>query len=446
MTAMLSSGMSSIIGLGGGSTSEDAVTMYVILEESAAKNGAWYDEQVQAIAEKHGVEVSVTGMSGSMSSFSLLSGSGVGINLYARDLDVLRDTARDIAGILREQPGLEDVSDGIGETTPELRISVDKNAAMGEGLTVAQVYQQLAGLLRREVSATSMAMEGRSYDVILHLGEESTPSTDDVRALVLTATSPDGSTRDVPLADIATITETESFSSISRTSQRRYVSLSAGIAQGYNVSLVTQDVKRALDGYALPLGVEMEFSGENETIMDALEDLLYMLLLGIVIVYLIMVAQFQSLKSPLIVMFTIPLAMTGGLFALLIAGFEVSVVAMIGFVMLVGIIVNNGIVLIDYMNILRLEGKPRREAVLEASVTRLRPVLMTALTTILGLLPMAIGMGLGSDLMQPVAVTCIGGLVYATFMTLYVVPVMYDLINKKELRSVREEDLVIVEE
>ena len=170
-----------------------------------------------------------------------------------------------------------------------------------------------------------------------------------------------------------------------------------------------------------------------------------MLLLGILLVYLVMVAQFQSLKSPFIVMFTIPLAFTGGFIALLLCGMEVSVGSLIGFVMLVGIIVNNGIVLVDYINQLRLEGMERREAILEAGKTRMRPILMTSIPTILGLIDMATNDAAGTAIMQPVAVVCIGGLIYATLMTLFVVPVIYDMFNKKELRNIREEDLKMLD-
>ncbi len=185
--------------------------------------------------------------------------------------------------------------------------------------------------------------------------------------------------------------------------------------------------------------------GLREAIMDAIRQLLLMLLLGIVLVYLVMVAQFQSLRSPLIVMFTIPLAFTGGFLALLLAGVEVSVISLIGFVMLVGVIVNNGIVLVDYINQLRLEGMGRREAIIEAGVTRLRPILMTSLTTILGLIVMAFGNNVGTALMQPVALVCIGGLLYATLMTLLVVPCMYDILSRRDLRKVDEEELQLLD-
>jgi multidrug efflux pump subunit AcrB len=163
------------------------------------------------------------------------------------------------------------------------------------------------------------------------------------------------------------------------------------------------------------------------------------------LVYFVMVAQFQSLKSPFIIMFTIPLAFTGGFLGLLITGFEVSIISMIGFVMLVGIIVNNGIVLVEYIDQLRVEGMERREAILEAGITRIRPILMTSLTTILGLMIMASGKDAGVALVQPMAIVCIGGLLYATLMTLFVVPVIYDILCKNEIDVINDEDLVILD-
>ena len=238
--------------------------------------------------------------------------------------------------------------------------------------------------------------------------------------LEIAVTREDGTRETVPLSEIARCEAGETLQAISRSEQRRYITVSAELEPGYTVTLVTSAAERELRDYEAPDGIRMEFTGENETILEGMQDLLLMLGLGVVIVYLIMVAQFQSLLSPFIVMLTIPLAFTGGLIALLIADFEISIVSMIGFVMLVGIIVNNGIVLIDCMNQLRQDGTDRRQAVVEACRTRLRPVLMTALTTVLGLIPLAFGFGMGSSLVQPVAVVAVGGLIYATFMTLFI--------------------------
>lgn len=184
----------------------------------------------------------------------------------------------------------------------------------------------------------------------------------------------------------------------------------------------------------------MEFTGENKTINDSFADLYLMVALAIVFIYLIMVAQFQSLKSPFIVLLTIPLAFTGGLLGLYVCGMELSVIALLGFLVLAGIIVNNGIVFVDYANQLRLEGMEKRAALVETGRARLRPILMTALTTILGLATMAFGMGMGGDMVQPMAITTVGGLIYATLLTLFVVPAMYDLMHRKEMKRVEVDE------
>ena len=196
------------------------------------------------------------------------------------------------------------------------------------------------------------------------------------------------------------------------------------------MTLVSTEARKALADVALPEGCQVEYAGENETIMDAMKDLVFLMLLGVLIIYLIMVAQFQSLLSPFIVILTVPLAFAGGFMGLLVTGFHMSIVSMVGMIMLVGIVVNNGIVLVDCANRLREEGLPKREAIVKAATMRIRPVLMTALTTILGLLPLGIGLGTGAEIIQPVAIVCIGGLTYATLMTVFIVPVLYDLLRR----------------
>ena len=213
------------------------------------------------------------------------------------------------------------------------------------------------------------------------------------------------------------------------------ISVSAAVADGYNIGLVGNEVQKLLDGYDTPEGYSLRLTGENETINDAMGQLMLMLGLAVVFMYLIMVAQFQSLLSPFIIMFTIPLAFTGGFLGLFLGGFEVSVIAVIGFIMLAGIIVNNGIVLIDYMNQLRAEGMEKHEAILTAGRTRLRPVLMTALTTILAMSTMVFSQDMGSDMARPMAVVIIGGLTYGTLLTLFVIPCIYDWFTGKKKKK-----------
>ena len=432
---MLSSGVASVIGLSADADPTSA-TMYVLTDPDERVYGV--EDKIEAIAADYPCNVTVTGGSSMMNYSSALGGSGVEVDLYGDDLDALREGAQTVAAYLEQVEGTSDVSDGIGETTPELRISVDKDAAMKNGLTVAQVYQQIAAAVKTSATATSIRLDDTDVDVVVFSADAETLTIDDVRNYTVTASGPDGTQKEVVLSDIADITMTQTMDAISHRAQRRMLSVTASIADGYNVSNVTSAAQRASKNWELPGGVSIVFTGENETIMSSMKDLAKMLALGIAIIYLIMVAQFQSLLSPFIVMFTIPLAFTGGLFALALCGMEMSIVAMIGFIMLVGIIVNNGIVLVDYANQLCAEGRTVREAIVEAGVTRMRPVLMTVLTTVLGLLPLALGRGYGADLMQPVAVVCIGGLVYATLMTLFVIPVMYEMfLRGREKRQQR---------
>lgn len=437
---MQSGGLGAILGMGGASSggSANSTTMYIVLNGEGGRSSGELEPLMESLCADLPCTVDVTGSSMDM---SMLSGSGITVRVYGDDLDALLKASREIAEHLSNVAGVASVSDGVEETTPELRVVIDREKAMTEGLTVAQVYQQIAAALNTETTAT----EVDGLDVVVR-GEADDTTVADVRALMLAVTGRDGTEYEVALSDIATFSISETMQSISRSLQRRYVAVSGEVSDGYNVTLVTAEAERALSDYVPPDGVRYEFDGENETILSAMNDLLLMLVLGIVIVYLIMVAQFQSLLSPFIVMMTIPLAFTGGLLALVITGFEVSIVSMIGFVLLVGVIVNNGIVLIDCMNRLRLDGRERREAIVAACSIRLRPVLMTALTTILGLVPLGLGWGMGASLVQPVAVVSIGGLTYATFMTLFVVPVVYDSLCRRPPRQLTKEDLTIVED
>src|SRR5699024_936033 len=235
---------------------------------------------------------------------------------------------------------------------------------------------------------------------------------------------------EVVLGDIVNMSEATGLSSINRQSQERYISIISEIDSDYNIGLVSRELEGKLDDYDIEEGYHIEVSGENETIKKSLEDLIKMLLLAIALIYLIMVAQFQSLLSPFIVMFTIPLAFTGGLLALAITGNNISLISMLGFLVLSGVVVNNGIVFVDYKNQLIDKGMDKKEALITTGKTRIRPILMTAMTTILGLSTLALGVGVGSEMLQPLAIVAIGGLIYATLLTLVVVPAMYDLLHK----------------
>ena len=446
------------------------ITGYLTMPEGTFGSDA--GKEIEALCADLPCEVTTTGVMSGMMSY--MTGSGVSLQVYGDDMEGLQTAAGALGRRIAEVEGIEDVSDGLEDAAPALQVVVDRDKAMTKGITVAQIYMQVAAALQDTTTVSEVTLDGKRMEMMVDAAADSKLTREKLLELTITPdssmsasmssamggstggasasglsqlTGEDSGDEDTsfPLGDVAEVRETVSLNSIQRDQQRRCITVTAAIADGYNVTKVTSAVQQAVAPLALPEGVTVEFNGESEQIMDAMGQVLLMLLLGVVLVYLIMVAQFQSLKSPFIVMFTIPLAFTGGFMALLISGIEVSVISLIGFVMLVGIIVNNGIVLVDYINQQRLAGMERREAIIDAGVTRLRPILMTSLTTILGLIVTALAKNAGTALIQPIALVCIGGLLYATLMTLFVVPCMYDILSKKELRQVSEDELKLLD-
>lgn len=435
----------SLMGLTGSVSSSDAdkgsVMAYAVFKDDKVKNSESISKEIEAKLQSIDGDVVVSGSSSSSSMSAMLGDDGVSIKLYGDDLKTLQNTAKDMAEKLAAVDGIDETDNGIGATSGEIKVTVDKTKAAKKSLTVAQVYQQIAAAITSETTSSTLTNSGKDLDVVVIKDENSDVTKNNIKDIKLTYTDKEGNEKTTKLSEVAEISDSESMNSITRSDQKRYIKVSGTLKDGYTNTDVSNKAKAVFDDYKLPDGCSIEYSGSNESTMEAVNQMLLMMLLGVILIYLIMVAQFQSLKSPFIIMFTIPLAFTGGFLGLLITGFDVSVVALLGFVMLCGIIVNNGIVLVDYINNLRLEGKERREAIVEAGKTRMRPILITAITTVLGLSTMALGIGTGSEIMQPIAIVCIGGLLYATIMTLYIVPVIYDILSKKELRKVSESDL-----
>lgn len=466
---MMGSGTMGGLSLTSTSNSDYDVTGYITMPEGTFGSDA--GREIEALCADLPCTVTASGVMSGMMSY--MTGSGVSLSVYGNDMEELQSAARALGQRMSQAEGVVSVSDGLEDAAPALQVLVDRNKAMTKGITVAQIYMQVAAAMSDSTTVSTVTLDGDSMEMIVDAAEDGKLTREKLLELTIDpgsgmTSAMGGSTsmssasassglsqltgedsgdedKTFKLGDVAEIRETVSMNTISRDQQRRCITVTASIADGYNVTKVTSEVQRLVNSLTLPDTVTVEFNGENEQIMDAMGQLMLMLLLGVVLVYLIMVAQFQSLKSPFIVMFTIPLAFTGGFMALLIAGIEVSVVSLIGFVMLVGIIVNNGIVLVDYINQQRLAGMERREAVIDACVTRLRPILMTSLTTILGLIVTAVAKNAGTALIQPIALVCIGGLLYATLMTLFVVPCMYEIMNRRELRKVNEDELQLVD-
>jgi len=428
--AMLSSTTMSTFTGGGGST--NSTTIYVVAYDDKTMTNEEIADIIEAKTENLNAEIAIQTSSMDMSA---LGGSGISIQVRGRDIDTLQDVAKELAAIIETVEGTAEVSDGLAETGVELRITVDKEKAISNGLTVAQVFTQIAPKLAEASVATTLEASDKDYSVYVESGKDTELTRELVKELTVKGTDAEGKSVEIPLADIVEFSDAMSLDTINRVDNTRYVTVSAAIAEGYNVGRVATAVEQRLKNYEVPDGCKLVFAGENETINDALGQVGLMLVLAIVFMYLIMVAQFQSLKSPFIILFTIPLAFTGGFLGLFFSGSEISVIAMIGFVMLSGVIVNNGIVIVDYMNQLREGGMSKREAIIEAGKTRMRPVLMTALTTILALSTMVFSNDMGSEMAKPMSVVTIGGLSYGTLLTLIVIPCIYDLFNPERKKK-----------
>ena len=417
-----------------GFSSANSASASVVLAEDRVLTTSEIEVMLEELMMENysNVEYSI---SGSQQQTSMLTGSGYQVELRGYDLDELKNQAEEVADLFRTVEGVLEVDDGVGIPADQIQITVDKDKAVKQGYMTAVVGGMIAEKLAGETVITTITDEGTMYDVFVFDSNSVTSGTTYTVAEINEMVLGQGLFGEVTIADVATVSIDEGFSSISHTNGIRSVTVSAEFDPEFNSSFVAQELDETMANYDLPDNFDFEVQGENEEIMTAMQTLVLALVLAIALIYMIMASQFQSLKYPLIIMFTIPLAFTGGFLALFFTGMTVSVVAMIGFMILVGVVVNNGIVLVDYTNQLRKEGMHVTDALLEAGKTRLRPIIMTALTTILALITMAIGVGNGAEMMQPMAVATIGGLLYATVLTLFLVPIMYWLFNKKAKES-----------
>ncbi len=419
--------------MGGGDLS-----LYVLLRQKRSGSSQQIAKEIEAACTD--LDCTVTANGSTMDMSMMTGGSGIRLAVTGDDMDTLRSAAAELARAVSAVEGVASASDGQEESSTEVRITVDKAKAAEYNLTVAQVYQQVAAAVLSQTTATDITVNGSDLPVVVVPDDRDITTRETLEELELTGTK-NQQDCEVRLSEIAAVTEAASSAAIHRENQSRTVTVTAQIADGYNIGLVSREVEKLLADYQMPEGCSYAFEGENEMIRSTMGDLALMIALAVALIYLIMVAQFQSLLSPFIVLFTIPLAFTGGLLGLWITGKELSVIAMLGFLMLAGVVVNNGIVFVDYVNQLRLEGRERTEALVQTGRDRIRPILMTALTTIFGLVTMALGLGSGGDMLQPLAIVTIGGLAYATLLTLFIVPAVYDIFLKKDPKKVVIEEV-----
>ena len=413
-----------------GVSNSDSASASIILSDDREMSTSEIMAEIHNLLAENYPRVEFT-VSGSQQQTSMLTGEGIQIQLQGFSLEDLQTEAGNIVTLLQDVDGLIDIDSGVGKESLEYKITVRKDDAAALFLNNAMILGQVAEAFAHESVVTTINEKGSLYDIYIYDSNsiDNTVEISESEIAGLLIMTPMGV--QVPLSSVADIAPDWGPTTINRVNGSRTLTVTAGFADGVNVTDVSNAVKDILeDQYIAPEGYTYEILGEQEEVMEAVMVLVLAMGLAVLLIYMIMASQFQSLTYPFIIMFTIPLAFTGGFAILWLTNMTVSVVAIIGLIILVGVVVNNGIVLVDYTNQLREKGMGVKEALLEAGKTRLRPIVMTALTTILALSTMALGIGEGAEMMQPMAVTTIGGLLYATVLTLFLVPIMYYLVTE----------------
>ena len=390
----------------------------------------------EAVADM-GIDFKISTASSEMD--SMMGGSGLSINVSGSDLDELTRISEDLMNIIDSVDGYSDISNGSEDADKVLHLVIDKNKAMSMGLSVAQIYSELADKIDNTADSVTVTMD--NIDMMIKVVDNIDPLTrENILDYTFTVDAYDEDddqiTEDHKLSEFATIEVNDGISTINRLNQTRYITITASVDEGYNITLLTRELMPMLEAYDMPDGYRLDLGGEYDSVMSMLSQMLLVAGLGLLLIYLVMVAQFQSLLSPFIVLFTIPLAFTGGFLALWLTGSNLSIIGIMGFIVLMGTVVNNGIVFVDYTNQLRIGGMDRHEALIATGKTRMRPILMTALTTILAECKLIFGDDMGAQLGGGMALVIAGGLMYATLMTLFIIPIMYDILFKRQPTNV----------
>lgn len=384
------------------------------------------DDIEKLLADIPGADITVSSSDSAMGS---LASADVTMNVYGYDAATLVDVEDELVDKLSQVDGLSDVEGSTGDTVPEAKVTIDRAKASQYGITTASV----AGALSTAISgstATQYKLDGTEIDVVIRYDTNSVNYLTDLNNL--TVTSAYGT--QVPLSDVATVMMDESATTIMRENQKNYITISAN-ADNMSTSEAQKLVEKAMADIELPDGCTYQFSGMMEKMNDTFRSLEIAMVVAVLLVYMIMASQFESLRYPFIVMFSMPLAITGAIIGLLITGNTITMPAMMGFVMLIGMVVNNGIVLVDYTNQLMDRGMNCYDALTSAGPRRLRPILMTTLTTVLGMVPMALATSEGSEMMQALAIAVIFGLTLSTVVTLIFIPVLYMWMNERKRKS-----------
>lgn len=359
------------------------------------------------------------------------------IELHGADLETIKRAGQQMAAMLRKNAHYADVKSTVEQGFPEIQIRFDQDRAASLGLTTRQIADVVVKKVRGEV-ATRYSFRDRKIDVLVRAQESDRASVESIRRLIVNP----GSSSPVTLASVAEVVATTGPSEIHRADQVRVAVVSANL-RDIDLGTAVQEVQQMVQDEPLGADVRMHIGGQGEELDQSVKSLLFAFGLAIFLVYLVMASQFESLLHPFVILFTIPLALVGAVLALLLTRSPVSVVVFIGLILLVGLVVKNAIILIDKVNQLREEGVPKREALVEGSRSRLRPIVMTTATTLFGFLPLALAFGEGAEVRSPMAITVIGGLLVSTLLTLVVIPVVYDLLDRRADEYYRERGLRI---
>lgn len=411
-------------------------TFYVQTDSSVTTEGQVLSILDQLQQRTSGLNCEVITDASSSEAMSSMTGSGLSLRIQGPDQDELVRISEDVMGIVGQVEGYTEIENGMEDAATELHLVVDRDKLTKDGYTVAQLYSDLAKKLSESVDAPSMTLDGSKMNV--SVVDKTNPVTADnlLDTDIEITNQQTGDTATHKLREFATVEQGVASPTMIHVNSTRAITVTADVEDGYNNALLARDLQTKLKDYQLPEGYTIQTSGELENINTMLSQMMLLLILGFVLIYLVMVAQFQSLLSPFIVILTVPLAFTGGLFGLVAAGEQLSMLSLLGFAVLMGTVVNNGIVFVDYVNQLRRGGLSKHDALVAAGRTRMRPIMMTAITTIFAMLPMVFSDAVGSSMQRGMAVVVVGGLLYATFMTLYVVPVMYDILYRRVPREV----------
>jgi HAE1 family hydrophobic/amphiphilic exporter-1 len=347
------------------------------------------------------------------------------VEVRGYNLEELERLSLNLAQEMRTIPGLRDIKASTEGGNPEIQIVFNRRRVAHVGLDVAGIGNTIRNKVLGEVS-TELNRQDRKVDIRVRAREEDRNNIEDLRRLVVNTTGP----VPIPLSAVADVKLERGPSEIRRIDQERVALITANL-KGRDLGSVSQDIQNIIDRTLLPPDFRIRIGGQQREMVTSFDSMKLAIALAIFLVYLVMASQFESLVQPFIIMFTIPFALIGVILTLWVTGIPISVVVLIGLIMLAGIVVNNAIVFIDYINQLRKRGMAKREAIKQAGQVRLRPILMTTITTVLGLLPMALGLGEGAELRTPMAVTVIGGLLIGTLLTLVVIPTVYDVVVRE---------------